>query len=441
MIPQDPRIGSSELASVLEESDPGSNVYRLICELYPLCRSLTGNGVRETLRALQTRVPLTIHEVPSGTKVFDWTIPKEWNIRDAYIANSRGERIIDFHQCNLHVLGYSVPIHKTLTLKELRNHLFSEPQYPDWIPYRTAYYQENWGFCLSHNQLLHLEDVEYEVFIDSSLDTGSLTFGEYYLPGAVPNEILISCHICHPSLCNDNLSGIAVATKLAQFMSRISRRHSFRFLFIPATIGAITWLYLNQDRLSLINHGLILACLGDPGRLTYKRSRRGNSDIDKAVSHVLRYSKHDHEIMDFSPFGYDERQFCSPGIDLPVGCLMRTPHGRFPQYHTSADNLEFVRPEYLQDSLETCRTVVSILENNRFYLNQNPNCEPQLGRRGLYRGYPAGGPDDLALLWVLNYSDGTHTLLDIADKANIPFATVCRAADKLLQVHLLKASP
>lgn len=387
---------------------------------------------------------MSIHEVPTGTRVFDWTVPQEWNIRDAYVKSSNGEKVIDFRRNNLHVLNYSVPVNRKLSLCELKEHLFTLPEHPDWIPYRTSYYRENWGFCISHNQLMELEEDEYEVFIDSSLDSGYLTYGECFIEGEHPEEVLISCHICHPSLCNDNLSGIVLSVFLAKRLSTVSPTYSYRILFIPGTIGSITWLSLNEDIIPKIKHGLVAACLGDPGRFTYKRSRQGNAEIDIAVAHVLKTSGHEYEILEFTPFGYDERQYCSPGFNLPVGCLMRTPHGRYPEYHTSADNLDFVRPECLEESLSIYLSVLYVLENNRRYVNQNPRCEPQLGKRGLYQ--MTGGQSDrrlaeLAMLWVLNLSDGSKTLLDITERSGLEFAVIKEAADALAEKDLLKECP
>jgi aminopeptidase-like protein len=422
----------------------GCDIHEFIAELYPLCRSITGNGLRETLRLIKNYIPLTLYEIPTGTQVLDWTVPKEWNIRDAYIKNAQGERIVDFQQSNLHVVHYSVPIHKALSLEALKPHLFSLPQYPDWVPYRHAYYQENWGFCLSHRQLMMLQNDRYEVCIDASLEDGSLTYGEYYLEGKCEDEVLITCHTCHRSLCNDNLSGIAIAVFLACHLRSISHKLSYRFLFHPTTIGSIAWLASNEDKLCRIKHGLVLACVGDPGKSTYKKSRRGDAEIDRAMLQVLKDSGEDYEILEFSPYGYDERQFCSPGFNLPMGCLMRTPNGRFPQYHTSADNLDFVEPVCLADSFMKCLQVFDVLENNETFVNQNPKGEPQLGRRGLYR--PLGERhepplDQLAVLWVLNFSDGTHSLLNIAERAGIRFETIRRAADALLAHSLLKVAP
>jgi aminopeptidase-like protein len=416
-------------------------MYQLVADLYPICRSITGNGVRATLKRLTGIVPLVIHEVPSGTPVFDWVVPKEWNIRDAYVEDSKGTRVVDFHRSNLHVLNYSIPIRRKVSLPELREHLFSLPDHPDWIPYRTSYYKENWGFCVSQNQLSALKDEEYEVCIDSSLEEGHLSYGEFYLRGASEDEVIISCHTCHPSLCNDNLSGLALVAFLAKHLSTFPLRYSYRFLFIPGTIGAITWLALNEEKTPRIRHGLVVACVGDGGGFTYKKSRQGNAEIDRAAAHVLSNFGRDYKIVDFSPYGYDERQFCSPGFDLPVGSLTRTPYGHFPEYHTSADNLDLVAPEHLSDSFLAYLSVLDVLENNRRYVNLSPKCEPQLGRRGLYDAI-GGNADvkssELAMLWVLNLSDGHHTLLDISERAALPFDVILSTARVLLSHQLLE---
>ena len=419
----------------------GHEMQQLIAEVYPICRSITGNGFRKTLEVIGRHIALEIHEVPTGTPVFDWTVPKEWNIRDAYIKNSQGERVVDFQKSNLHVLNYSVPFRGKLSLADLKPHLFSLPEHPDWIPYRTSYYTERWGFCLSHRQLLAMPDDVYEVCIDSTLCEGHLTYGEFVVPGQSPDEVLISCHACHPSLANDNLSGIALATFLAKHLSGSKPRYSHRFLFIPGTIGSITWLARNENKVGHVKHGLVITCVGDPGRLTYKKSRRGDAVIDRAVAHVLKQSGQDHDILEFTPYGYDERQYCSPGFNLPVGCFMRTPNGRYPEYHTSADNLDFVKPACLADSFAKCLTVLTVLEGNRTYVNLNPKGEPQLGKRGLYQ--TIGGQTDarqfeLAMLWVLNLSDGAHSLLDIAVRSDYEFGLIRRAADALKQQALLK---
>ena len=417
----------------------GQELYRFAAELYPICRSITGDGMRQTLALIQKRIPLQIVETPTGTAVFDWTVPKEWNIRNAYIKDPDGKEVVDFRQCNLHVMNYSTPVHASMPLHELKPHLFTLPEHPDWIPYRTSYYQENWGFCLSHNQMLALEDGDYDVCIDSSLEDGHLTYGECYVRGRSTDEVLVSCHACHPSLANDNLSGLSVATFLAQLLSGKDLHYSYRFLFLPGTIGAITWLAQNRENVGRIRHGLVLTCIGDTGRFHYKKSRRGNAEIDRAAAYVLRHFSDSSEILDFSPYGYDERQYCSPGFNLPIGCLMRSVWGTFPEYHTSADNLDFIQPPQLAGSLRVCTAILDVLENNRRYRNQSPYCEPQLGRRNLYRstGGDAIGMDISARLWVLNLSDGEHSLLDIAERSSIPFSAISDAAELLCQSGLL----
>ncbi|MCB9048856.1 MAG: DUF4910 domain-containing protein [Lewinellaceae bacterium] len=425
----------------MDGSEPvGNKMYALAERLFPICRSITGEGVRQSLQVLKAYIPLDIHEVPSGTAVFDWAVPREWNIREAWVRGPAGDKIIDFRQHNLHVLNYSVPIHRRIGLSELKAHLFTLPEQPELIPYRTSYYQENWGFCLPHRQYEALPEGEYEVYIDSSLEDGHLTFGEYFLPGATEEEVLFSAHICHPSLANDNLSGVSLLTFLARELQQTDRRFSYRFLFIPGTIGSITWLALNEEKTRNISHGLVASLLGDPGGFTYKRSRRGNAVIDRAVEHVLRHSGHPYRVMDFIPYGYDERQFCSPGFNLPVGNLTRSSFGSFPEYHTSADNLDFVRPQHLETSFEVYRKVVEVLEGNFSFRNLNPKCEPQLGKRGLYDaigGHSDGKAMQMALLWVLNLSDGEHSLLDIAERAGCPFALVQQASRALAGAGLL----
>jgi aminopeptidase-like protein len=321
-----------------------------------------------------------------------------------------------------------------MSLAELRPHLHTRPDQPDWIPYRAAFYDETWGFCLSQRQLDALPDDEYEVCIDATLEPGSLTYGECLLPGESTDEVLVSVHVCHPSLANDNLSGIVVAAHLGHLLAGIRRHYSYRFLFLPGSLGPIVWLARNEGGVARIRHGLVLVCVGDAGRLTYKKSRRGDTTIDRAAAHVLRYQG-DHEVEEFSPYGYGERQFCSPGFDLPVGRLSRTPHGRFPEYHTSADDLAFVRPAQLAGSLAACLDIVDVLEHDRTYVNQCPKGEPQLGRRGLYR---EAGDDEMAMLWVLNQSDGRHSLLDIAERAGRPFPAIRRAAARLAAHGLLR---
>ena len=437
----EPRGALADARAALNLEEIGLELHERIRALYPICRSITGNGVRQTLQRLGTEIELQVEELPTGTAVFDWTVPKEWNIRDAYIKNSDGVRIVDFGASNLHVVNYSTPVHARMTLAALRPHLYSIPEHPDWIPYKTSYYKETWGFCLADRQLASLREDEYEVCIDSSLEVGHLTLGQCVLPGETSEEILFSSHICHPSLCNDNLSGVSIATSLARLLSTLKRRYTYRFLFIPGTIGAIAWLALHEADSARIKHGLVLACAGDRGGISYKRSRKGNALIDRAVAHVLRRAGVEPAITDFSPYGYDERQYCSPGFDLSVGVLSRTPYAQFAEYHTSADNLDFVDPASLGHTLTACLGVLEVLEGEATYVNQNPKCEPQLGKRGLYGSMGGhGGKREMeeALLWVLNMSDGNHGLLDIAERSGLEFSVVRSAAERLTQQGLLQ---
>ncbi len=449
----------------------GGEMMALAGRLYPICRSITGDGVRETLRILGERIPLELHEVPSGAPVFDWTVPDEWNVRDAWVRGPSGERVVDFRASNLHVLNYSEPIRRRLSLAELRPRLHTLPERPDWTPYRTSYYKRTWGFCLSQRRLESLPEGDYEVAVESTLEPGHLTWGECLLPGASTDEVLISCHVCHPSLANDNLSGIAVCTFLAAALAGVERRLTYRFVFIPGTIGSITWLAANEQAAGRIRAGLVAANLGDPGGFHYKSSRRGDARIDRAVRLALAETAEPFTAEEFVPYGYDERQYCSPGFDLPVGSLTRTPYGRYPEYHSSADNLDLLRPGSLAGSLAIYRRVCELLEERdplppvapeeraladderakapaelpagaeRRFVNLNPKCEPQLGKRGLYGslgGSDAGRERQLALLWVLNLSDGEHTLGAIAERSGLGLAAVEEAVDRLLTAELLR---
>ena len=419
----------------------GEEMYQMMKELYPICRSITGDGVRKTHEIIRKQIQIITHEIPTGTQVFDWVIPKEWNIKDAYIRSPKGEKIVDFKKSNLHVLNYSVPINSKISLEELKPHLFTLPEHPDVIPYLTSYYKENWGFCMSHNQFLKLQDGEYEVVIDSTLKDGHLTYGEYYLKGKEDNEILITCYTCHPSLCNDNLSGVVLTTFLVKILSSLSLKNSYRFLFIPETIGAITWLSINEKKIQKIKSGLVVTCVGDPGDSTYKKSIQDDAEIDRIVINVLKNSGQNYKIIDFFPPGSDERQFSSPAFNIPVGLLMRTSFPNFPEYHTSADNMEYVQSQYLTDTFSKYIRIIYILENNKIYLNLNPKCEPQLGKRGLYTqigGQKEGYVDEFSILAVLNLSDGNHSLLDISERTEIEFSLIKKAADLLLTYNLLK---
>jgi aminopeptidase-like protein len=416
----------------------GDELHDLIARLYPICRSISGEGVRQTFELLRPILDLEVTEVPTSTQVFDWTVPQEWNIRDAWIAGPDGRRVLDFADSNLHVLGYSAPIRARMSLEQLRDHVFTHPTEPDWIPFRTSYYNENWGFCMQRSRLESLPAGEYEVCIDSTLADGSITYAECVLPGEVDDEILISTYSCHPSLANDNTSGIALVALLGRHLASVPRRHTFRLLFSPGSIGPISWLALNERRLDRIRAGIVASCVGDPGPITYKRSRRGDADVDRAVEIVLRDSGVEHRIRDFVPLGGDERQFCSPGIDLPVGALSRTPADEFPEYHSSADDLALVRPDALAEAFRTYVAVLEALERNARFQNLSPKGEPQLGKRGLYRSVGGGSSREAALLWVLNLSDGEHDLLAIADRSGLPFDAVTSAAEALEEQDLLQ---
>jgi aminopeptidase-like protein len=419
--------------------DVGTEIFALAARIFPFCRSITGNGVRQTLREIGAHIPLQIHEVPTGTAVLDWTIPREWNIRDAWIKNARGEKIVDFNRSNLHVMSYSVPVQRRMSLAELKQHIHTLPDQPDLIPYRTSYYAENWAFCMPHRQFEALPDEAYEVSIDSSLENGHLSYGEYFHKGETEDEFLLSAHVCHPSLANDNCSGIALLTQLARRISGLRTRYSYRFLFAPGTIGAITWLARNEANAQRIKHGLVVSMVGDRGGPTFKKSRRGNTEIDRAMVQSLAHSGLSPVIEEFSPYGYDERQYCSPGFNLPVAMFSRSKFGAIPEYHTSADNLDFIRPDALGESYRLINETIGAIEGNRSYINTHPKGEPQLGKRGLY-GAIGGDKDaaaaNMAMLWILNQSDGTHSLLDIAERARLPFAVVQRTA-KLLSDHAL----
>ena len=442
--PERPDDAADHVRRLIDELDPhalGAEMHSVVRELFPICRSITGEGLRRSLRVLQRIAPLELHEVPTGTRVFDWVIPREWTFREARLTGPGGQTVVDAERLNLHVLNYSAPFRGRVSREELEPHLHSLPHQPSLVPYRTSYYREDWGFCLSHELRSSLPPGDYEVTIDTSLTDGSLTYGELVLPGATADEVLFSAHCCHPSLANDNLSGMVLAATLARLLSPIERRHTYRFLFVPGTIGAIAWLALNEDRARRIAHGLVVACVGDAGRLTYKRSRRGDAEVDRAVVHVLAHSGQDHEIRDFTPYGYDERQYCSPGFDLAVGSLTRTPHGEYPEYHTSADDPTLVKVDRLADSLRRYLEVIEVLEGNRTYVNLSPKGEPQLGKRGLYGsvgGRSHAVPSQMAMLWVLNLSDGSRSLLDVAERSKLPFPAVHGAARALEGAGLLR---
>lgn len=434
-----PRLVLDETVEALAPSE-GAALHRLLTELYPLPRSITGDGLRATVRRLGEVVPLVVDEVATGTEVFDWVIPDEWSLDEAYIEDAQGRRIVDARASNLHVVNYSDPVDTTMTLAELGPHLHSLPEHPDWVPYRTSYYVRDWGFCIADSVRRRMPEGPYRVVIRSRLVPGSLTLAEYLHSGASEEEILIFAHDCHPSLANDNLSGVVVAAHLAAFLRHRATRYSYRFVFAPTTIGSIAWLARNQARLSRIRHGLVLSILGSDGPFHYKNSRSGTHPIDHAAWHVLQTDHVEARRLDYIPWGYDERQFCSPGINLPVGRLTRTPNGEFAEYHTSADNPDFVSATRLGEAWLTCLRIFEVLEGNRTMVNLRPFGEPQLGRHGLYRttgGHRQVPERQLALLWVLNQSDGSNSLLEIAERAGLPFRLIDRAATDLEAAGLL----
>jgi aminopeptidase-like protein len=411
----------------------GQEAHALMERLYPLCRSLTGDGVRRTLELLQEVIPLKIHEVQTGTRVYDWTVPNEWNVKDAYVLDRQGRRVIDFCVNNLHLAGYSASIDATIDRSRLLEHLFSDPDHPDWIPYKHFYHKEGWGFCVSHRQLRELNEPEYRVRIDSRLEPGSLTYGEFIVPGRESSEVLVSTHTCHPSLCNDNLSGIVTAALLARDLAQARTGLGFRFVFVPATLGPLVWLSRNEHLVPHICGGLVIAGVGDPGPFTYIRSRRSSARIDRAIAHTFACATSVESAMrEFVPVGYDQRQYCSPGFNLPMGCFMRTPHGEYPEYHTSADNLQFTTAAALGESWRVMRLALDILDEDRVFLNLSPKGEPRLGARGLF-----ADAERLGLFWILNFSDGHHSLLDIAERARMPFWNLREGAQRLEECGLL----
>ena len=416
----------------------------LMRRLFPICRSLTGEGVRETLRIVEESIPLERTRVTTGTRCFDWEVPREWNIRDAYVANGRGERIIDFRKSNLHVVNYSVPVRARLSLRELDEHLHSLPDQPDAIPYRASYYHESWGFCLTHRQREQLVEDDYDVVIDSTLAPGEMEYAQSVVPGADRREVFYSTYFCHPSLANDQLSGIVLLTMLVRRLREGPRpRYSYRALFAPETIGPIVFLSQHHERVkATMEAGYVVSCVGDEGPFTYVRSKRGSTAADRAAEHVLRHPPHGRavSIRDFDPVGSDERQYCSPGLNLPVGSLTRSRFGEFKEYHTSMDDLTFVTEDGLRESLEAYLRVVQTLELNCRPLRTNPYCEPQLGKRGLYSTLVTSSIEDfhVKLLNILSFADGEHDLIDIANRLGCPIWHLADPLRRLVDADLIR---
>jgi aminopeptidase-like protein len=419
-----------------------NEMYGLLKRLFPITRSITGNGVRETLGIIQEHIPLIQHEVPSGTKVFDWIVPDEWNIKDAYIMDDDGNRVVDYQQSNLHIVGYSVPFEGTITLGELKKHVFTLPEQPDLIPYVTSYYEKRWGFCMAHNKMNELKDGNYHVKIDSSLKPGSMTYGEFVVKGKSEKEIMFSTYVCHPSMANNELSGPVIATYLAKsLMDRAgSMKYTYRFLFLPETIGAITYISRNLGRLkNNVFGGYVITCIGDPGKFSYLKTRAGNTITDRVAMHILKNIVNDYNLYEFLERGSDERQYNAPGVDLPIGSIMRSKHRTFPEYHTSSDDLGFVTPKALNESLSVVEKLIEIFEINDIYIYSNL-CEPQLGKYGLYDNISKKdmiGQNRL-IKDVLAYCDGQHDLLAVAEVINRPIWKVKSVSDQLLNHELIK---
>jgi len=422
--------------------DLGRSIHALAAELFPICRSLAGPGIGETLAIIDREIGLEVAEVPTGTRILDWTAPQEWSLNEAWIRGPDGGLVLDAAESNLHVVNFSMPVRGRMSLAALRPHLHSLPAQPELIPYRTCYWAEQWGFCMRHADLDRLPEGEYEVCIDAERRDGALRIGEHVIRGRTERTFLLSAHVCHPSLANDNCSGIAVLVRLAQTLAGRDLRHTYRFLFGPGTLGALAWLARNEPQLDRVAHGLVVSCLGDGGGPTYKQSRRGDATIDRAMALVLRDAGPGAEVRPFSPYGYDERQFGSPGFDLPVGLFQRSAFAEFPEYHTSADDLDFIRPEHLAASHDMILRAIEIVEADWTPVNLAPKGEPQLGRRGLY-GTVGGGSaqaDTMALLWVLNLSDGRHSLIAMAERSGLAFEALAAAAHRLREAGLLAAA-
>jgi aminopeptidase-like protein len=438
-----PALSGAIERAILGRPETGDEMMALAAELFPLPRSLTGAGARDTLRLLADWAPLELTEVSSGTAVFDWTVPPEWTVREAWIRDAQGRTVVDWRESSLRLLGYSAPVHARLSGAELQEHLHSLPEHPDWIPYRTSYYDPAWGFCVTEHERGAIEDGEtYEVLVDTSLGPGAITLAELVVPGATDDEVVISTYTCHPSLANDNVSGLVVAAALARALPRCELRRTHRVLFAPSVIGALAWLHRNQERLERVHGGLIVSCVGDAGPLRYKESRRATTAVDRAARLVLA-EEPGHVVEAFVPWGGDERQFCAPGFDLAFGSLSRSPHGAYPEYHTSADDLGLISGEQLYGSLRALARILDVIDADTTVVGTAPFGEPQLGRRGLYGSIGTGLPTEdgrRALLWLLNLADGRHTLLDVAERSGLPFWLLEHAAGRLREAGLLRAA-
>ena len=419
----------------------GLRMYELAGRLFPICRSITGDGFRRSLDMIRQEVPgIEVFEVPSGTQVFDWTVPKEWNIRGGWIRTLKGDTVIDFRDCNLHVLGYSLPIHRVVSREELLEHVYTQPEQPDWIPYVTSYYKERWGFCMSEHQKERLTDEAYEVCIESTLEDGSLTYGELILPGETADELFFSTYLCHPSMANNELSGPCVQTELIRYVSRLPRRrYTYRFVFIPETIGSITYLSRNLEAMQQhVRAGFVLSCVGDDRTYSFVSTKYADTLADRVLENVLRFHYPQYIRYSFMKRASDERQYGSAGVDLPVCAFCRSKYHEYPEYHTSADNMDLISPEGLQGSLEVMVKVVNALEHNAYY-QMTCKCEPQLGKRGLYPTISQKGTysDVRAMQHFTAYADGRNDLIGISNILDIPVDVLIPIKDKLMEHHLL----
>ena len=424
------------------DSTVGDKIYELCEILFPICRSITGKGTKKTLEIIKTYIPdLNIKNVQSGTKCYDWKIPLEWNINDAYVKDESGKRLIDFNKSNLHVVGYSSPINAVISYSDLINHIYTLPDYPDAIPYVTSYYKEHWGFCMEHRQMLKLKkDIKYEVCIDSSLKKGLMNYGEMLIKGKSSKEILLSSYICHPSMANNELSGPTVLTFIVQWLKSLDLNYSYRVVFLPETIGSIYYIskHLKTLKKNVVG-GFVLTCMGDNRTFSYLPSRYGNTLSDRVAKNVLKHLYPNYESYSFLDRGSDERQYCSPGVDLPICSIMRTKYHEYPEYHTSKDDLSLISSKGLFGGYQAIYKAIQIFENNRIY-NSRFLCEPQLGKRNLYPnlGTINAFKTIKKRMDLLTYSDGKNDLLEISEILNIPFIEIYEEALILQENGLLE---
>jgi aminopeptidase-like protein len=422
----------------------------LLRSLFPICRSITGDGLRETLNRLRAITDFQLHEVPSDTACYDWSVPDEWTVRDAYVADNNDRRLIDFQQNNVHLVNYSVPFEGRLTYYELAPHLHTLPDYPTAIPYRTTYYNRTWGFCLAHEQFQKLDKkAKYHVVVDTTLTPGNLTYGEALLPGSSGDEYLVSTYVCHPSLANDNLSGVVLWTLLLRELRKAPRRHAYRFVIAPETLGALVYISRNEKAVRKLTGGFIATTVAGPGSFGYKCSWRGDALVDRAARLTFRELDFDYIEYPFDANGSDERQYSTPGLRVPIGTICKDKYYEYPGYHTSLDNLDFVHPEALMETLKIYLLAIEKLELNQTFSSLNPIGEPMLGKRGLYpkvggsihqQAYGENPPiTELdAIRWVLFHADGKTSLLTIAEQTGVPMRLLAEAAQKLVTAGLLE---